>query len=131
MPGKIDIGGVEHWRRPGRAGEHRGLAVVHHELRGHAAEPLEGVRVAGEPLLLTLAQGKFDVEQPAVTQDQREKAQPPPRVAHPDTAPGAPVDLRALPGGEVQREERLRPRRPDLAHVGFEDRDAPVVALRL
>ena len=129
VPGKIDIGGIEHRRRPGRTGEHRGLAVVHHDLRRDPAEVFKGVLMAGQPLLLALAESKFEVELPAVAEHQREKTQPPPRVAHADAAPRAPVDLRALAGRKVQGEERRRPRRPHRAHVGFQDRVAPGVTL--
>ena len=131
MAGEVEIGGIEDRRRPGRAREDRGLAVVDHDFCGDAAEVVEGVLVAGQPLLLALAEGKFEVELAAVGEHEREKTQAPTRVAHADTAPRAPVDLRALAGRKVQREERRRRPWPHRAHVGFEDRIAPQITLRL
>lgn len=73
--------------------------------------------------------GKFQMELPAVAQDEGEEAEFSAGIAHADTAGRAPVDLRALAGREAQREEGFRARGADLAHVDFEDGVASVVAL--
>src|SRR5215467_5570832 len=80
-------------------------------------------------MLHRLCDGELDVHHPAVGEHEDEEGEAAARVADPDGAEDAPVDLRALAGGEVQLEIDGQLGWPYQAHVVAQDGDATVVSL--
>ncbi len=72
--------------------EHRGLAVVAHDLGEDAAE--ETRHADGQAMSWLLGKRELDIEHAAVSQNHHEEAQPA-GIAHGDHLPTAPVDLGA------------------------------------
>ena len=107
----------------------RRLAVVAHELGRHAAKELEGVAVAGQKVLLALAEAELDVQQAAVAQHHDKETQPAPAGAHRDHFPRTPIHLGALPRCERQCQIRFGGAGPHQLDVVLDDRDAARVAL--
>ena len=73
VPGKVQVLGIKHRVGPGHMREDGGLAVVHHHLARHPAEFFKGPPVTAQPPLLALPEGKFHMQEPAVTQNHDEK----------------------------------------------------------
>src|SRR5215475_6211340 len=80
-------------------------------------------------MLHRLCEGELDVHHPAVGEHEDEEGEAAARVADPDGAEDAPVDLRALAGGEVQLEIDGQLGWPYQADVVAQDGDAAAVSL--
>src|SRR5262245_2075455 len=80
-------------------------------------------------MLHRLCYGELDVHHPAVGEHEDEEGEAAARVADPDGAEDAPVDLRALAGGEVQLEIDGQLGWPYQADVVAQDGDAAAVSL--
>src|SRR5262252_3266913 len=80
-------------------------------------------------MLHRLCDGELDVHHPAVGEHEDEEGEAAARVADPDGAEDAPVDLRALAGGEVQLEIDGQLGWPYQADVVAQDGDAAAVSL--
>src|SRR5262245_19913796 len=79
-------------------------------------------------MLHRLCDGELDVHHPAVGEHEDEEGEAAARVADPDGAEDAPVDLRALAGGEVQLEIDGQLGWPYQADVVAQDGDAAAVS---
>ena len=110
-------------------GEDRGFEVVVDELLRHAAKELEGVLMTGQEVFGGFPQGKFQIEQPAMTEDHDKEGEPPGGGPDGERTGAAPIDLRALAWSERQGEEGGRAHRAHLAHVVLEDTHAAAVSL--
>src|SRR5262245_16649091 len=84
--------------------------------------------VTAEEMLHGLRDGELDVHQSAVGEHDDEEGEPAAGVAYCDRAKLSPVDLRTLPGSEVQFEVDGGLRLPDAADVVAQDGDAAAVS---
>src|SRR5215475_5082769 len=80
-------------------------------------------------MLHRLCEGELDVHHPAVGEHEDEEGEAAARVADPDGAEDAPVDLRTLAGSEVQLEIDGQLGWPYQANVVAQDGDAAAVSL--
>ena len=105
MLGEVLVARMEHGRLARRNGEHGGLAIVHNDLRRHAAEVFEGVLMAGQEVLLRRGQGELDLHPAAVSQHQDKEGETAAGGAHTQPTGRTPAPLRTLAHGELYCEE--------------------------
>ena len=129
VAGEVEIALIEYRRGAGQALQNRRLEIVDHHFGRHAAPRREGVLMAGEKMLHGLGDGEFHIHAAAVGQHHDEERKPALGIVHRDRSVGAPVDLRAFAGSEMQFEIDRPLGRPDAADVIPQDRHAAVVAL--
>src|SRR5262249_18260154 len=128
VAGKVGVARVEHRRDAGEALQHGGFKIIDHYFCRDAAKRRERMLVTAEEMLHGLRDGELDVHQSAVGEHDDEEGEPAAGVAYCDRAKLSPVDLRPLPGSEVQFEVDGELRLPDAADVVAQDGDAAAVS---
>lgn len=105
MGGEIGLAGMGDGGAVKGMGEDGGFAVVDDDFFGDAAEIGEGVFLGGEEVFGALAEGEFDGEHAAVTEDGDEGVEAALAVADGDGADGGEIDLGGFAGSERKGEE--------------------------
>ena len=126
---EVQVAWVEDRAFAARMGEDGGFEVVVDEFLRHAAKELEGVLMAGQEVFGSLAEGKFHIEQPAMTEYHDKEGEPPGGGPDGHGTGVAPIDLCAFAGSEAESEEGWRAHRAHLAHIVLEDAHAAAVSV--
>ena len=100
--GEVHIPRVQGRRTSQRMIEHRGLAVVDHDLRGESSHEKKRVLLGAQELFHRLSEGELDIHPAAVTQHQDQKAHPPPRGSNLYPPGVTPIHLGTLTRKELQ-----------------------------